>query len=437
MFNVYSHLIKNNNVTLLAQDLVNRGKTLDFSIEQGLAFLNSTVITEDSKDLDEIVAKIAQTIQSEVKLYKNDFKAQLIAFVDYAKEHFSSIEPSTASKYNIIELDLPDILKDAKDLNLFQEPINFNEIRYIDYQLPYVDLDIITHPEPAINRYIKQLFTTADLEKPMRFFNLANDLLDKSDCLFYVEDLVKAWFIATYLYNNKLDTLSINGQQLQNIIWKLETYIHTAIADYENLLTIERLYLGTREDDPYGIYVLKPVFDSCDNEIGIVDALYGFSIQEQGRMAANTKDSILSNKEELIKIWDTYVAGSKYENPLERRNRLLNVYTVALEKVLQEMPEELLEYCTNKDNISLLREQVMDKLLSISLTDDIETIESIGIELVAGILFEKTNYYKFIKTCERYLSKDSNTEVDDIIGYVLVELVTDLLMSKMKVFNIV
>ena len=300
-----------------------------------------------------------------------------------------------------------------------------------------MDLDIITHPEPAINRYIKQLFTTADLEKPMRFFNLANDLLDKSDCLFYVEDLVKAWFIATYLYNNKLDTLSINGQQLQNIIWKLETYIHTAIADYENLLTIERLYLGTREDDPYGIYVLKPVFDSCDNEIGIVDALYGFSIQEQGRMAANTKDSILSNKEELIKIWDTYVAGSKYENPLERRNRLLNVYTVALEKVLQEMPEDLLEYCTNKDNIPLLREQVMDKLLSISLTDDIETIESIGIELVAGILFEKTNYYKFIKTCERYLSKDSNTEVDDIIGYVLVELVTDLLMSKMKVFNIV
>ena len=437
MFNVYSHLIKNNNVTLLAQDLVNRGKTLDFSIEQGLAFLNSTVITEDSKDLDEIVAKIAQTIQSEVKLYKNDFKAQLIAFVDYTKEHFSSIEPSTASKYNIIELDLPDILKDAKDLNLFQEPINFNEIRYIDYQLPYVDLDIITHPEPAINRYIKQLFTAADLEKPMRFFNLANDLLDKSDCLFYVEDLVKAWFIATYLYNNKLDTLSINGQQLQNIIWKLETYIHTAIADYENLLTIERLYLGTREDDPYGIYVLKPVFDSCDNEIGIVDALYGFSIQEQGRMAANTKDSILSNKEELIKIWDTYVAGSKYENPLERRNRLLNVYTVALEKVLQEMPEDLLEYCTNKDNIPLLREQVTDKLLSISLTDDIETIESIGIELVAGILFEKTNYYKFIKTCERYLSKDSNTEVDDIIGYVLVELVTDLLMSKMKVFNIV
>ena len=437
MFNVYSHLIKNNNVTLLAQDLVNRGKTLDFSVEQGLAFLNSTVITEDSKDLDDIVAKIAQTIQSEVKLYKNDFKAQLIAFVDYAKEHFSSIEPSTASKYNIVELDLPDILKDAKDLNLFQEPINFNEIRYMDYQLPYVDLDIITHPEPAINRYIKQLFTTADLEKPMRFFNLANDLLDKSDCLFYVEDLVKAWFIATYLYNNKLDTLSINGQQLQNIIWKLETYIHTAIADYENLLTIERLYLGTREDDPYGIYVLKPVFDSCDNEIGIVDALYGFSIQEQGRIAANTKDSILSNKEELIKIWDTYVAGSKYENPLERRNRLLNVYTVALEKVLQEMPEDLLEYCTNKDNIPLLREQVMDKLLSISLTDDIETIESIGIELVAGILFEKTNYYKFIKTCERYLSKDSNTEVDDIIGYVLVELVTDLLMSKMKVFNIV
>ena len=437
MFNVYSHLVKNNNVTLLAQDLVNRGKTLDFSIEQGLAFLNSAMITEDSKDLDDIVVKIAQTIQSEVKLYKNDFKAQLIAFVDYAKEHFSSIEPSTASKYNILEIDLPDIVKDAKDLNLFQEPINFNEIRYMDYQLPYVELDIITHPEPAIDRYIKQMFTAQDLEKPTKYFNLANELLDKSDCLFYIEDLVKAWFIATYLYNNKLDTLTINGQQLQNIIWKLETYIHTAMLDYENLLSIERLYLGTLPGDKYTICVLKPVFDSCDNEIGIVDALYGFSIQSEGKIAANTKDSILTNKEALIKIWDTFVAGSKYENPLERRNRLLNVYTIALEKVLQEMPDELLEYCVNKDNIPLLREQVTDKLLTLALTDDIETIESIGIELVAGILFEKTNYYKFIRSCERYLAKDGNTEVDDIIGYVLVELVTDLLMSKMKVFKIV
>ena len=198
------------------------------------------------------------------------------------------------------------------------------------------------------------------------------------------------------------------------------------------------MYLGTKKNDPYTIYVLKPVFDSCDNEMGIVDAIYGYSIKDKNSKVPGdtTKDIFLANKQELIKLWDTYVTGTQVENPIHRRNRLIDVYVRSLEEVLKEMPNELLAYCSYGDNIPVLADKVRDKLLSIRLDDDLECIETIGIELVAGLLFDTTNYYKFIKLCEKYLAQDSDKNVDDIISFVLTELVIDFFMSKTKIFKI-
>ena len=100
------------------------------------------------------------------------------------------------------------------------------------------------------------------------------------------------------------------------------------------------------------------------------------------------------------------------------------------------MPDELLNYCSYGDNIPVLAEKVKDRLLSIKLDDNLECIETVGIELVAGLLFDTTNYYKFIKLCEKYLAADEDKTVDDIISFVLTELVVDFFMSKTKVFKI-
>ena len=438
MYNVYSKLVNNASIEQLAGDLVNSGKTIDFDTDRGLSVLNIAPADGQGQDFETVISKVAQALLSEVNLYKNDFKGQLVSFIDTAKLMLSSGEPSTASKFNIVELDLPDLLKEAKDLNLFQDPINYNEIRNIDYELPMVELDIVTHPDAAVNRHIKTLFTANDLKNPVEYINMANTILDKEECIFYAETILKSWLIATYLKNEKLATLSINAKQLDNIIWKLETYLFHAIEAYDQYVSINKLYLGTLKNDPYSVYVLKPVFDSCDNEIGLVDAIYGYSIKDKNTKAPGdtTKDIFLANKQELIKIWDTYVTGTQVENPIQRRNRLIDIYTRSLEEVLRNMPTELLGYCFYGDNIPVLADKVRDRLVSIKLDDDLECIETIGIELVAGILFDTTNYYKFIKLCEKYLDQDSEKTVDDIISFVLTELVIDFFMSKTKIFKI-
>nr|DAD64088.1 MAG TPA: hypothetical protein [Bacteriophage sp.] len=438
MYSVYSKLVNNASIEQLANDLVNSGKTIDFDTDRGLSVLNIATANGQGQDFTTVISKVSQALLSEVNLYKNDFKGQLVSFIDTAKLLLSSGEPSTASKFNIVELDLPDLLKEAKDLNLFQDPINYNEIRNIDYELPMVELDIVTHPDAAVNRHIKTLFTANDLKNPVDYINMANTILDKEECIFYAETILKSWLIATYLKNERLATLSINAKQLDNIIWKLETYLFHAIEAYEQYVSINKLYLGTLKNDPYSVYVLKPVFDSCDNEIGLVDAIYGYSIKDKNTKAPGdtTKDIFLANKQELIKIWDTYVIGTQVENPIYRRNRLIDIYTRSLEEVLRNMPEELLSYCSYGDNIPVLADKVRDRLVSIRLDDDLECIETIGIELVAGILFDTTNYYKFIKLCEKYLAEDSEKTVDDIISFVLTELVVDFFMSKTKIFKI-
>lgn len=438
MYNVYSKLINNASIEQLAGDLVNSGKTIDFDTDRGLSVLNIAPADGQGQDFETVISKVAQALLSEINLYKNDFKGQLVSFIDTAKLLLSSGEPSTASKFNIVELDLPDLLKEAKDLNLFQDPINYNEIRNIDFELPMVELDIVTHPDAAVNRHIKTLFTANDLKNPVEYINMANTILDKEECIFYAETILKSWLIATYLKNEKLATLSINAKQLDNIIWKLETYLFHAIEAYDQYVSINKLYLGTLKNDPYSVYVLKPVFDSCDNEIGLVDAIYGYSIKDKNTKAPGdtTKDIFLANKQELIKIWDTYVTGTQVENPIQRRNRLIDIYTRSLEEVLRNMPTELLSYCSYGDNIPVLADKVRDRLVSIKLDDDLECIETIGIELVAGILFDTTNYYKFIKLCEKYLDQDSEKTVDDIISFVLTELVIDFFMSKTKIFKI-
>ena len=433
----YDNLYKNNNVSELANYLIERGKKLDFDYSNGLNVLNTSEPDDANRAL--VVEKISSVMCSELKLYRNDFKAQLLEFINYAKEEFSNGEPSEASKYGLVEIDIPDLLKEANELKLFSNPIQWNETRNIDYDLPYVELTVIKNPDSALDRYIKAMFTEDDLNNPTKYYELANSVLDPDECLFRSTDIAKAWFIASYIKMERSSELNITVAQVDRIIWKLETYLAKAIELYDKALSAEVLFLGTCKVNKYDVMVFKPVFDSMDNEVGIVDALYGLAVTEPKERAIgyNLKNNILMNKDKLSKVWDTFVIGCNYENPIIRRNRIIAIYTRSLEKVLKSLPEDLLSYCSFSGNIPSLKNEVEDILRKSELNDTLENIENIGIELVAGLLFNKTNYYKFIRLCEKYIAtKEEANGVDDVLGYVLTDLITDFLLGQVKIFKI-
>ena len=69
----YDNLYKNNNVSELANYLIERGKKLDFDYSNGLNVLNTSEPDDANRAL--VVEKISSVMCSELKLYRNDVKA--------------------------------------------------------------------------------------------------------------------------------------------------------------------------------------------------------------------------------------------------------------------------------------------------------------------------------------------------------------------------
>ena len=183
--------------------------------------------------------------------------------------------------------------------------------------------------------------------------------------------------------------------------------------------------------------MLKPVLDSCGDEIGITDAILGLAISNANKtyVADTQKGSILANKEKLIGIWEAYLKGN-VEDPVRRYRRVKASYEVAFSEVYDSMVPSSRTYNKQNGDLTLLTNAVTDYLGGRTLSGSMEEIENVAIDIIAGILFGSTNYKKFIQIGSRYLDKDGKASVEDVLPMILVELVVDFLFGNIKQFSI-
>ena len=80
----------------------------------------------------------------------------------------------------------------------------------------------------------------------------------------------------------------------------------------------------------------------------------------------------------------------------------------------------------------LLENKVIDYLTGKTLTGTEDEIEDVAIAIVAGILFGSTNYKKFIDIGGRYLDKQPEATVDDILPMVITEIIVDFIFGNVK-----
>ena len=72
----------------------------------------------------------------------------------------------------------------------------------------------------------------------------------------------------------------------------------------------------------------------------------------------------------------------------------------------------------------------------LELYDTTEFIEEMAYQAIGKILFNRTNYARFMAIGDKYLANNPDIEPNDIIGYIIVELVTELYLGKMKSFDL-
>lgn len=437
----------------LVEYLALRKKQLDFDKYQGINVLNSRApqlssdftFVQKETELNAVIAKVAHTMTTELKLYKNDFKTQLVSFIDKAKEKLSNTtDLSHAGKFHIAEVDVPDILKEAKDLDILNSTANM--ITIMDYtdipQIPSILIDNIEIKDKAINRYAVEMLTVEDLGNPDKYlvylYNLPS-MLSLKDAIYYSTDLVKAWFLGLYILEQRLPETGVPLPAMKSMLWKIENVLSYIVTQYKSYVEQEKLFMAynNSSDDPT-VYVLKPVWDSLDNEVGMSDAIFGLAVKRDrdSDPLSTYKQNVLANKQSLMSIWENYVVISKEENPVRRRNRLRSTYIHVAQEVLEELPEDLYGYCSYGNNTPLIAEGLEECLNKTPITDTGEYIEKLAIDFIGGILFNLTNYHKFLVSSSKHLEKNHKLTMDQVLPLVITELVTEYYLGHLKVFDI-
>ena len=420
---------------LLADDLEARGRYLKYNdATTNILRMLPTDITKGDNDI--IVAKVASVVRNEVSMYKNEFQAHLQSFIESARKYLT-VPPVTSGSFNIVKVTLPELCRHAEELGLFQEPLTIEAYRNttIDgIKFKEFKLDDLFMGKASIDKHIKDLFVAEDfsMDKMSYYFDLMQVQPKLQDAIYVVDDLIKAWLIANVLRDKYIEDVASTKSNLDNIVWGLETCIYHAMKAHEHYVEKGRLFL--KADNDRNVYIVKEVFDRAPDEIGLMDAILGTAVTDVSTLnAMNTSlDGIIAAKEELSKKWIAYTTALTAEDPVRRYRRVRAGYVIAFKETYDNVPVDFRGYNQEHGNYVLLENKVIDYLTGKTLTGSEDEIEDVAIAIVAGILFGSTNYKKFIDIGGRYLDKQPEATVDDILPMVITEIIVDFIFGNVK-----
>lgn len=430
----------------MARNIREKGKRFDFDYSQGMNGFNNGNNNPEKGDNAYIAKQVATLVRNEVKLYKNDFKASLTAFIDFAKEALENRAPSKASLYTIVEVSLPEICNEADSLKIFNGNANYSNIRSLDLtKFKAVDIDALSNTKASLDKYYKEFFPNGiTAEEMVKLFNSTIQDDFENTVLININNIVKSWIVFNYLKDNEINC-NLTVSELVSIIGWLDSQIARTIKLYNTYVKDERVLITVEHGATnVEVYVVKDVYNSLLGLTGIVDAIFGLAIRKDkeymgtakltNQDIAYYKTGFTAAREELIRDWNTFIAVGSVENSYLKYKRISYGYRLAFEKTLDLMDPTLRSYSTYTVNQmrDLLEKHMMGKILYGSS----EEIEDMAIFITGSLLFNRTNYAKFLAIGERYLANNPDLQPEDVIGYIITELVTELYLGKMAKFDI-
>ena len=427
----------------MARNMVEKGKNLDFDYTQGVNAFNNGANNPKFGDNAYLAKQVADLVRSEVRLYRNDCQAQLEIFLNKAKEHLANKAPTKAGLYNIVEVPLPEICKDASELGLFK---SLNDRRVDIPAFTAVEVTDVTSDSASLNKYLKDMFPNPlSAEEVSELLNYALGFFYPQDLLIHLDKVVKAWALINY-FKEKSINCGLSSLQLVQVLDMVDNKINKALQLHADYVKLGRIVIAVDESESsIPVYVVKDVYDSLVGFPGIVDALFGVAIRSDKGYNYNGsisnpddckyKEAFLKNREILIRDWNTYLASDNSENAYTRYKRIRYGFQLAFSNVLDDIAPELLVYSTYRTKNEML-EAFVEYMTKLELYDTAEFIEDMAYHAIGKILFNRTNYARFMAIGDKYLANNPDIEPNDIIGYIIVELVTELYLGKMKSFDL-
>lgn len=438
---------------VVAAALTKEGKILTFKPNSIFNALELSSYSE--QELNPITAAIANTVSANVVLLRNKILPVLNDFTEAIKlKHAETAMIDPYSKYNIIEVSVPDVVGElvAADIMFPKRPIKELPIAAITIPTPKAEeiRDYFKHPISSINIYMKQIidqYTDDDLitiwERYLSNVSKTNTAISSMSYSgeLKINELLALYTVITQIRENKNSTVVVDTDTYTNVMTmfmhEVLNSIAIAVSNLELFKSSERVVInrGSNTEGGITVSVVKDLYNTFIGEGYSVDAIFGMCIVETDmyNVSIYTLSNLRTRASDYASEWNKRIKIDKIASMPAEFERLKTIYILST-KVLYEkiIPGDLTEFISSGER------ETTDRLMSYFKTipgSALYDIDEMARFIIGDIVFAKTNFKQFTNAMFEYIKLNKSVTPNEAASFAVVDLVMNYLLEQVQVVN--
>lgn len=433
----------NESLKIIADELASKNKVVSF--KQNSLFDAIELGSHDEKLLSELSKKIALGVGNDLSLIRDKMIPLMQEYVAYLDEKLlRTKELSETALFNVIEVSIPDIVKEMQDKNIINPKRATVElpVTQINIPVPSADTirDVFKHKINSINVYANNILSNYDNEALAviweKYFTNVSRSNSNIDNLYYgstgFNELVIVFLALSNLREERVAKVSVSESVYKDIINRLYSEVLNIIAikieKHNNEIKTNKL-VKTFEND-YTIVVNAEVYDVFIDGGGSPEVLFGLILNKPQNVTGLIRSNIELNQDDYLKSWNNKVKVSRMNNKFGELKKYKTLYSISLKHLFEVLlPSDLEELV----KINLPEAEIaLDEILKREPIDEIMDTRYMAKEVLEHILFPDTNFERFTNYMLEYKKLDPQLTPKEAASFASVDMIMDYLLQQVN-----
>jgi len=428
---------------IMATDLADKNKVVSF--KQNSLFDALEFDRGNEKLLSELSKKISISVQNDLGLIKGKIIPLMQEYVAYLNDRvLNSKETSETSLFNVIENNIPDVVKEMQDKNIINPKRAVSELPVSQVNIPVPSKDVIRsvfkHKINSIAVYGNKIVSSYDDEALATLWEKYFSNISKSnasiDDLYYsstgFNELVMVFLALSNLREERVAGVRVNESIYKEVVNKFYSevlnYIAIRIEKYSNEVKTNKLVNSFKNQ--YTVVVNADVYDVFLNNGGSPEVLFGLLLNKPNNVTGLILKNIELRKDEYLSTWNKKVKVTRMNSKFGELKKYQAIYSISLRHLFDELlPDDLKELVSSDINQA---ETILADILKKEPIDEVMDTQYMAKEILEHILFPETNFKRFTSYMLEYQKLDNTITPKDAASFASLDMIMDYLLQQVN-----
>ena len=428
---------------IMATDLADKNKVVSF--KQNSLFDALEFDRGNEKLLSELSKKISISVQNDLGLIKGKIIPLMQEYVAYLNDRvLNAKETSETSLFNVIENNIPDVVKEMQDKNIINPKRAVSELPVSQVNIPVPSKDVIRsvfkHKINSIAVYGNKIVSSYDDEALATLWEKYFSNISKSnaaiDNLYYsstgFNELVMVFLALSNLREERVAGVRVNESIYKEVVNKFYSevlnYIAIRIEKYSNEVKTNKLVNSFKNQ--YTVVVNADVYDVFLNNGGSPEVLFGLLLNKPNNVTGLILKNIELRKDEYLSTWNKKVKVTRMNSKFGELKKYQAIYSISLRHLFDELlPDDLKELVSSDINQA---ETILADILKKEPIDEVMDTQYMAKEILEHILFPETNFKRFTSYMLEYQKLDNTITPKDAASFASLDMIMDYLLQQVN-----